>query len=41
MNEGTLIKDYLSKLVKNNSYALKLNDDVKKYIFQILKNQIY
>ena len=28
MNEGTLIKDYLSKLVKNNSYALKLNDDV-------------
>ena len=28
MNEGTLIKDYLAKLVKNNSYALKLNDDV-------------
>jgi len=28
MNEGTLIKDYLAKLVKNNPCALKLNDDV-------------
>ena len=28
MNEATLIKDYLTKLVKNNPYALKLNDDV-------------
>ncbi len=28
MNEKTLIKNYLSKLVKNNPSALKLNDDV-------------
>ena len=28
MNEDTLIKDYLTKLVKNNPCALKLNDDV-------------
>ena len=28
MNENTLIKDYLAKLVKNNPSALKLNDDV-------------
>ena len=28
MNESVLIKDYLSKLVKNNPSALKLNDDV-------------
>ena len=28
MNEATLIKDYLAKLVKNNSSALNLNDDV-------------
>ena len=28
MNESTLIKNYLAKLVKNNPSALKLNDDV-------------
>ena len=28
MNENTLIKNYLAKLVKNNPSALKLNDDV-------------
>ena len=28
MNEATLIKDYLAKLVKNNPSALNLNDDV-------------
>ena len=28
MNEGTLIKNYLTKLVKNNPSALNLNDDV-------------
>jgi len=28
MNESTLIKNYLAKLVKNNTSALKLNDDV-------------
>ena len=28
MNESTLIKDYLAKLVKNNPSALNLNDDV-------------
>ncbi len=28
MNESTLIKNYLTKLVKNNPSALKLNDDV-------------
>ena len=28
MNESTLIKKYLAKLVKNNPSALKLNDDV-------------
>ena len=28
MNESTLIKNYLTKLVKDNPSALKLNDDV-------------
>ncbi len=28
MNESTLITNYLARLVKNNPYALKLNDDV-------------
>jgi len=28
MNESTLIRNYLAKLVKNNPSALKLNDDV-------------
>ena len=28
MNENTLIKNYLAKLVKNNPSALRLNDDV-------------
>ncbi len=28
MNESTLIRNYLTKLVKNNPSALKLNDDV-------------
>ena len=57
MKESNIIKDHLSKLVKNNSAALKLNDDVffdkknknvisvdtyvEKYIFQILKIQVY
>ena len=28
MNESTIIKNYLAKLVHNNPSALKLNDDV-------------
>ena len=28
MNESSLITNYLTKLVKNNPSALKLNDDV-------------
>ena len=38
MNESTLIKKYLAKLVKNNPSALKLNDDV--FFDKINKNVI-
>ena len=38
MNESTLIKNYLAKLVKNNPSALKLNDDV--FFDKINKNVI-